>query len=137
MKTSEEIQEFINKSFYITRSNFYNHPELCYQELLAANNITMKMIKTLAKLTKKLSDQVEDTEKELQELKNKFAFYEKCINTLEKDAIIQTLEFCEKYSDKKYTGDKTNLKECQAFIDENLDKAENLYDEYLRHIPTM
>ena len=137
MKTSEEIQEFINKSFYITRSNFYNHPEFCYQELLAANNITMKMVKTLAKLTKKLSDQVEDTEKESQELKNKFAFYEKCINTLEKDAIIQTLEFCEKYSNKKYIGDKTDLKECQAFIDENLDDAEKLYDEYLRHTPTM
>lgn len=137
MQTSEELQEFINNMFVITRGNYTNYPEIIYNELLAIDNVTLRSIKLLAKLTKKLSDQVEDTKKELQELKNKFAFYEKCINAMEKDAIIQTLEFCEKYSDKKYTGDRTNLKECQAFIDENLDGAENLYDEYLRHTPTI
>lgn len=134
MKTSEELQEFINSIFSPGRDRY---PELYATNILAINAQTISLIRKLAELVKKLSDQVEDTNKELQELKNKFAFYEKCINAMEKDAIIQTLEFCEKYSDKKYTGDKTNLKDCQAFIDENLDKAENLYDEYLRHTPTM
>ena len=134
MKTSEELQEFINSIFSPGRDRY---PELYATNILAINAQTISLIRKLAELVKKLSDQAEDTNKELQELKNKFAFYEKCVNTLEKDAIIQTLEFCEKYSDKKYTGDKTNLKDCQAFIDENLDKAENLYDEYLRHTPTM
>lgn len=134
---SKELQEFIDSMFVITKSDYTNFHEINYNNLLAIDNITLRIIKSLAKLTKKLSDQVEDTNKELQELKNKFDFYEKCINAMEKDAIIQTLEFCEKYSDKKYTGDRTNLKECQAFIDENLDEAGNLYDEYLRHTPTM
>lgn len=128
MKLVEDIRKFIKSLHYYKPS--YPTENVNENTVKYYSNEILKKIEELTYLVETIAIKVE-------KLKNKFTFYEKCINAIEKDTIIQTLEFCEKYSDKKYTGDRTNIKECQAFIDENLDEAENLYDEYLRHTPTM
>ena len=129
MKLVEDIRNFIKSLHYYKPDKNFN-PDVKESLVIEYSNDILAKIEELSYL-------VEATAIKVEKLKNKFTFYEKCINAMEKDAIIQTLEFCEKYSDKKYTGDRTNLKECQAFIEENLDEAEKLYDEYLRHTPTM
>lgn len=129
MKLVEDIRNFI-KSLHYPEPNDYCNPDVKESLVIEYSNDVLAKVEELADIVETMANHIEKIDR-------KIAFYERCINIVEKDAIIQTLEFCEKYSDKKYTGDKTNLKECQAFIDENLDKAENLYDEYLRHTPTM
>ena len=129
MKLVEDIRNFI-KSLHYYKPDVNFNPDAKESLVIEYSNDILAKIEELSYL-------VEATAIKVEKLKNKFTFYEKCINAMEKDAIIQTLEFCEKNSDKKYTGDRTNLKECQAFIEENLDEAEKLYDEYLRHTPTM
>ena len=116
MKLIEDIKNFI-KSIYYDKPDSYHNPDADLAMVIEYSNAVLKKVEELANLVETIAIKIE-------KLKNKFDFYEKCINAMEKDAIIHTLEFCEKYSDKKYTGDRTNIKECQTFIDENLNEAE-------------